>query len=300
MGRRDGALTMRVHVLGTGALACFFGARLARVAEVTLIGTWTEGITAIASGGIVLETPDTEETFAAKAVRLGTPLEAADLVLVLVKSWQTDRVAREIPALTARNGHVLTLQNGLGNAEKLGTRALLGVTEQGATLVAPGRVRPSGDGPTDIAGPDSLAAVFRSAGLDARAVDPARGASLAWGKLAANAGINALSAILRVPNGQLLARPEALALLECAANEVGEVARAKGIALPFPDAAAEARRVARTTASNHSSMLQDVLRGAPTEIDSINGAVVREGARLGVPTQANETLLRLLAPRVAA
>src|ERR1019366_6638593 len=243
MGRREGALTMRVHVLGTGALACFFGARLARVAEVTLIGTWTEGITAIASGGIVLETPDTEETFAAKAVCLGTPLEAADLVLVLVKSWQTDRVAREIPALTARNGHVLTLQNGLGNAEKLGTRALLGVTEQGATLVAPGRVRPSGDGPTHIAGPDSLAAVFRAAGLDARA---------------------------------------------------------KGIALPFPDAAAEARRVARTTASNHSSMLQDVLRGAPTEIDSINGAVGREGARLGVPTQANETLLRLLAPRVAA
>jgi 2-dehydropantoate 2-reductase len=291
---------MRIHVLGTGALACFFGARLARVAEVTLIGTWTEGIRAIAKGGIVLENSHGEEAFAAKAVRLGTPLDGGDLVLVLVKAWQTDRVARDVPALTARDGHVLTLQNGLGNAEKLGTRALLGVTEQGATLVAPGRVRPSGDGPTDIAGPDSLAAVFRSAGLDARAVDPARGASLAWGKLAVNAGINALSAILRVPNGQLLARPEALALLERAADEVGEVAHAKGIALPFPDAAAEARRVARATASNHSSMLQDVLRGAPTEIDAINGAVVREGARLGVPTHANETLLRLLAPRVAA
>jgi 2-dehydropantoate 2-reductase len=184
--------------------------------------------------------------------------------------------------------------------EKLGTRALLGVTEQGATLVAPGRVRPCGDGPTHIAGPDSLAAVFRSAGLDARAVDPARGASLAWGKLAVNAGINALSAILRVPNGQLLARPEALTLLECAANEVAEVARAKGIVLPFPDAAAQARRVARATSSNLSSMLQDVLRGVPTEIDAINGAVVREGARLGVPTPANETLLRLLAARAAA
>ncbi|HEX2798066.1 MAG TPA: 2-dehydropantoate 2-reductase N-terminal domain-containing protein, partial [Thermoanaerobaculia bacterium] len=206
---------MRIHVLGTGALACFFGARLARAAEVTLIGTWTEGVGAIASGGIVLETPHTEEAFAVKAVRLGTPLDAGELVLVLVKAWQTDRVAREVPALTARDGHVLTLQNGLGNAEKLGTGALLGVTEQGATLVAPGRVRPCGDGPTHIAGPDSLAAVFRSAGLDARAVDPARGASLAWGKLAVNAGINALSAILRVPNGQLLARPEALTLLEC-------------------------------------------------------------------------------------
>ena len=291
---------MRIHVLGTGALACFFGARLARVADVTLIGTWTEGVGAIASGGIVFETPNTHEAFAVKAVRLGTPLDAGDLVLVLVKAWQTDRVAREVPALTARDGHVLTLQNGLGNAEKLGTRALLGVTEQGATLVAPGRVRPCGDGPTHIAGPDSLTAVFRSAGLDARAVDPARGASLAWGKLAVNAGINVLSAILRVPNGQLLAHPEALTLLEGAANEVAEVAGAKGIALTFPDAAAEARRVARATASNHSSMLQDVLRGAPTEIDAINGAVVREGARLGVPTPANETLLRLFAARAAA
>ena len=291
---------MRIHVLGTGALACFFGARLARAAEVTLIGTWTEGIDAIARGGIVLETPGTEEAFAATAVRLGTPLEAGDLVLVLVKAWQTGRVAREVPALTAPRGHVLTLQNGLGNAEKLGPRAFLGVTEQGATLVAPGRVRPCGDGPTHIAGPDSLAAVFRSAGLDARAVDPARGVSLAWGKLAANAGINALSAILGVPNGKLLERPEALPLLEAAANEVADVARAKVIALPFPDAAAEARRVARATASNRSSMLQDVLRGAPTEIDAINGAVVREGARLGVPTPANETLLRLVAARAAA
>ncbi len=291
---------MRVHVLGTGALACFFGARLARVAEVTLVGTWTEGLDAIARGGIVLETPRGSEAFAVEGARLGAPLDAADLVLVLVKAWQTDRVARDVPALAGPDGSVLTLQNGLGNVEKLGPRAFLGVTEQGATLLAPGRVRPCGDGPTHIAGPDSLAAVFRSAGLDARAVDPAQGASLAWGKLAVNAGINALSAILRVPNGRLLERPEALALLDGAANEVAEVARAKGIALPFPDAAAEARRVARATASNHSSTLQDVLRGAPTEIDAINGAVVREGASLGVPTPANETLLRLHGARAAA
>jgi 2-dehydropantoate 2-reductase len=291
---------MRIHILGTGALACFFGARLTRVAEVTLLGTWTEGIRAIANCGIVLETTHAEESHPARSVRVGTPLDPGDLVLVLVKAWQTGRVAREVPALTARDGQVLTLQNGLGNVEKLGPRAILGVTEQGATLVAPGRVRPCGDGPTHIAGPDSLAAVFRSAGLDARAVDPALGNSLAWGKLAVNAGINALSAILRVSNGQLLERPEALILLEGAANEVAEVARAKGIALPFPDAAVEARRVARATESNLSSMLQDVLRGAPTEIDAINGAVVREGVRVGVPTPANETLLRLLGARAAA
>ena len=127
---------MRIHVLGTGALACFFGARLSRVGQVTLVGTWTEGIDAIARGGIVLETPRGEEIHHVGAVRPGTPLDAGDLVLVLVKAWQTDRVANEVPALTARDGHVLTLQNGLGNVEKLGPRAILGVTEQGATLVA--------------------------------------------------------------------------------------------------------------------------------------------------------------------
>ena len=125
---------MRIHILGTGALACFFGARLTRVAEVTLLGTWTEGIRAIANCGIVLETTHAEESHPARSVRLGTPLDPGDLVLVLVKAWQTGRVAREVPALTARDGHVLTLQNGLGNVEKLGPRAILGVTEQGATL----------------------------------------------------------------------------------------------------------------------------------------------------------------------
>lgn len=291
---------MRVHILGTGALACFFGARLSRVAEVALAGTWTEGIAAIKRRGIAVETPGGEVTFDVKAFRLGTPQPAADLVLVLVKAWQTARVAGEVAALTTGGGCVLSLQNGLGNVETLGERALPGVTEQGATLLGPGRVRPGGEGMTHIAGPEALAEVFRSAGLDARAVDPAEGTSLVWGKLAVSAGINALGAILNVPNGELLARPEARTLMENAANEVAAVARAKGIVLPFADAAAEARRVAAATARNRSSMLQDVLRGAPTEIDAINGAVVREGRRRGVPTPANETLLRLVAARIAA
>ena len=92
---------MRIHILGTGALACLFGARLTRVARVTLAGTWTEGIAAVVRRGIVLQTPDGEETFGAAAVHLGTPLPPADLVLVLVKAWQTDRVASEVPALIA-------------------------------------------------------------------------------------------------------------------------------------------------------------------------------------------------------
>jgi 2-dehydropantoate 2-reductase len=219
---------------------------------------------------------------------------------VLVKAWQTDRAARELPAHLSPGGFALTLQNGLGNVEKLGPGAYLGVTAQGATLLGPGRVRAGGDGPTHVAGPAVLADLLCEAGLDARTVDPACANSLAWGKLAVNAGINALTAILNVPNGELLSRPDARALMERAAEEAAAVARAKRILLPFDDAAGEARRVARATASNRSSMLQDVLRGAPTEVDAINGAVVREGARSGVPTPVNETLVRLVGARVAA
>jgi 2-dehydropantoate 2-reductase len=291
---------MRVHVLGTGAMACLFGARLSRVAEVTLVGTWKEGIAAIEKNGILLQTAVGVETCAVRAVAAGTPIDSADLVLVLVKSWQTERAAREIPALLAPGGLALTLQNGLGNLEKLGPQAHLGVTSAGATLLGPGRVRPGGDGPTYVAAPESVANLFRAAGFEAHAVDPGRAMSLAWGKLAVNAGINAVTAILNVPNGELLARPDAQSLMERAAEEAAAVARAKGIALPFEDAASEVRKVAYATASNFSSMLQDILRGAPTEIDAINGAVVREGSLTGVPTPVNETLLRLVGARAAA
>jgi 2-dehydropantoate 2-reductase len=112
--------------------------------------------------------------------------------------------------------------------------------------------------------------------------------------LAVNCGINPLTALLRVPNGELLRRPQARTVMEAAANECASVARAGGIALPYSDAAAQARLVAEHTASNRSSMFQDILRGAPTEVDAINGAVAQAGAALGVPARVNETLWRLV------
>jgi 2-dehydropantoate 2-reductase len=117
---------------------------------------------------------------------------------------------------------------------------------------------------------------------------------LLWGKLVVNCGINALTALLRVSNGDLLHRPDATFLMQCAALECADVAGAKGVALPFLDPAEKVCEVARQTATNSSSMLQDVLRGAPTECEAINGAVVRWGDRLGVSTPVNEVLLRLI------
>jgi 2-dehydropantoate 2-reductase len=172
------------------------------------------------------------------------------------------------------------------------------VTALGATLLGPGHVRHAGQGLTLFStAPDpermaALAALFSACALPAELSDDLE--ALVWGKLVVNVGINALTALLRVPNGALVDVPEARALLEQAVAEAVAVARARGTRLPDPDPLAHVLAVARATGANRSSMLQDVLRGSPTEIATINGAVVREGRRLGVPTPVNELLTALV------
>ncbi len=285
---------MNVTVFGTGAMACLFGAGLAPVARVTLVGHWPEGLAALNAHGIVVEAEGGARTAAVRAVALGEAAPPADLALVLVKAWQTAAVGVVLDRYLAPGGLALTLQNGLGNVEQLGPHAALGVTTAGATLLGPGHVRPGGAGVTHVAAPTWVADVLNAAGFEAEAVPAAQVNSLAWGKLAVSCGINALTALLRVPNGELLRRPDALALLDAAAAECAAVAAAKGIALPYADAAAAARAVAERTGTNRSSMFQDILRGAPTEIEAINGAVVRAGEAAGVPTPVNTVLWRLV------
>jgi 2-dehydropantoate 2-reductase len=283
---------MNLTLFGTGAMACLFGARLAPVSAVTLVGTWPEGLAALRARGICVEGEPGPVSVGVAA--LGEPAPPADLALVLVKAWQTAPVAEALAEYLAPDGLALTLQNGLGNLERLGPRARLGVTTTGATLLGAGQVRPGGAGATHVAAPEWVAALLRQAGLEAEAVPAAQVDGLLWGKLAVNCGINALTALLRVPNGELLRRPEAAALMAEAAAECAAVAQARGVRLPWPDAAAQAREVAERTAVNRSSMFQDILRGAPTEIDAINGAVAQEAQRLGVPAPVNRLLWRLV------
>jgi 2-dehydropantoate 2-reductase len=118
--------------------------------------------------------------------------------------------------------------------------------------------------------------------------------SLIWGKLVINSAINPLSAVLRLTNGELLDHPARRLLLADLASETAAVAAAKGISLPYPDPISATEDVARRTSGNRSSMLQDVLRGAPTEIDAISGAIVDIGKSLGVPTPYNACMARLV------
>lgn len=291
---------MRIGILGAGALGTLFAYNLtSRTSHEVWLFARSAGVPGVL--GV--------EGLPEVAVRVcGAPEQAGpvDLLLVLVKSYATADALRWAAGAVGAGTVALTLQNGLGNAEALAgavgpDRVLAGTTAQGAALVGSGRVRHGGAGPTYLAAwrpggraeaaVGQVAEVLTAAGFTASVVaDPQ---PLLWGKLAINCGINALTALLRVPNGELLERPSARRLMEAAAREAGAVAAASGVALP-EDPVAMVTRVAAATAANRSSMLQDVERGRRTEVDAINGAVAERGAALGVATPVNATLADLV------
>ncbi|MDH3943795.1 MAG: 2-dehydropantoate 2-reductase [Anaerolineae bacterium] len=292
-----------VLIVGTGALACLFGARLAAAGvEITMLGTWREGLAALRQHGVTLVQPDGKQTaYPVTATNNPNDCKGAKYALVLVKAWQTDRAAGQLAECLSNDGVALTLQNGLGNRETLADalgeeRVALGVTTTGATLLSSGRVRPGGEGAVSIGKHPKLkplSDLIEKAGFNLDILEDVD--SLIWGKLVINAAINPVTAMLQVPNGELLTRPTARELSAALANEVAAVASAQDIVLSFGDPAAAAEGVAERTAANHSSMLQDVQRGAPTEIEAICGEVVAYGEKFGVPTPANKTLWQLVA-----
>jgi len=283
-------------------MACLFAARLSAAGvPFTMLGSWPEGVQTLQSNGVRLSEADGNETvFPVQVTRRARDVEGVRYALVLVKSWQTERAARQLNECLSPEGVVLTLQNGIGNreilAKELGAqRVALGVTTLGANLMGPGHVRPAGEGVTTLSAHPRLAPLadlLRSAGFLIEYSPDAN--ALLWGKLVINAAINPITALLGVPNGDLLHRPTARALVSAVAREAAAVAVAQGIALPFPDPVVAVESIARRTSTNISSMLQDVLRGAPTEIDAISGAIVQAGTQTGVPTPINRTLWQLI------
>lgn len=286
-------------------MGCLFAAHLHDAAEVVMVGNWPEQLATIQQNGLTMQ--GLNGRFTHHPIHTThNPRDAAvaDLAIVLVKSWQTAQAADTIQQLLAPNGVALTLQNGLSNLEQLTavltpSRATLGTTSAGANIVKPGHVRYAGQGITHIATTDAtkhiiqpLVEMLNQKGLETRVSSEVD--RLIWGKLAINAGINPLTALLGVPNGFLAENPTAQAIMAAAAKEVEAVAHKLGIQLPYLDAAQQATAVAQATAQNHSSMLQDVLRGAPTEIEAICGAVVKNGRFTQTPTPINQQLLKLV------
>ncbi len=291
-----------ILIVGTGALATLFAVRLAEGGyDITMLGTWEAGLDALTRDGARLaDAAGRELSCRVRVTRDPKAARGSKVALVLVKSWQTERAAGQLAECLADDGLAITLQNGLGNddilAGSLGReRVALGVTTTGATLLGPGLVRPGGEGVVSLEAHPRVGgaeAALRRARFNVEVVADTK--SLVWGKLVVNAAINPLTALLRVPNGELLNRPSARVMMKALADETAAVALAQRVRLPFSNPAEAAENVARKTAANHSSMFQDVRRGAPTEIDAICGAVTRAGRRHGVPTPVNRVCWQLV------
>lgn len=323
---------MKIAIVGSGAMGSLFAALLSLVraakpetSEIWLVGSPStrEHIQAVETGGLGIEIPprisETMNSSIIETARL--PLQGvratlnpeevfpADLALVLVKSYRTGEAARQVKTLLKPGGIVLSLQNGLGNQEQLEaaglSEVLTGVTTLGANLIGPGKVRWTGLGTVEAGLPPNRSSEtgpliqeffqrLNYSGIYTHLNPDIK--SLIWGKLIMNCGINPLTALLGLTNGQLLERPPAVALLKTAVEEAAGVARVLGIELPFPFEEAVSRTVVvcNQTYSNINSMLADIRKGKPTEIQAINGAVVRIASGMNFPVPVNRTLTQLV------
>ena len=294
-----------ILIVGTGAMALLFGGHLAASGvKVALLGTWEEGIRAVREKGIRITGETGEFAYPVKATADVKEIKRVPFALVLVKSWQTERAARQLEEVMQHDSVALTMQNGLGNLailrDALGEeRTALGVTTYGATLLEPGLVRRGGEGIISLGSHPRLGTLkvnLQQAGFSIYETPDL--SSLVWSKLIINAAINPLTALLGVTNGELLESRAARKIMSIAAEEAASIASAKGIKTSFKDPTLAAEEVAAATSGNISSMLQDIRRNSPTEIDAICGEIVREGKRLNVPTPVNNLLFQLVQAQV--
>jgi 2-dehydropantoate 2-reductase len=298
---------MKLAVLGPGALGCLLAALLREAgADVSLVDYRPERVARLRLRGIQVHTLEGGYQVIQVPIGLAPEVGPCDLTIVAVKTYQTETAARVLPGLMSQGGMALTLQNGLGNLEAIARivgpeRLLAGVGLLGVTRQDEGRIIYAGRGviyigvpaESQVSGAEVAAVVdlFRGAGLECQLREDIE--AVLWEKLVINAGINPLTALLRVPNGALLQLPEAWEVAVAAAQEVQAVARAAGLTLSG-DPTSRLRQVCVDTAANRSSMLQDILAGRPTEIEALNAQVSSRGRALGLPTPVNDLLTRLL------
>ncbi len=292
---------MRIAVIGAGAMGSVFGARLQSPGvEVVLYDINEEHIRVIRTRGLTLGDSAGERVVTIAATAHIAEVANADLALVLVDSNATADVAPLLPGVLTADGVALTLQNGIGNVEALAAtlgaqRVIAGSTFNSAAFVAPSHVRHTNVGPTVIGMPDgsltdrvrALAARLSAAGFPTVASDNAMGH--VWSKFVLNCAINPVSALTGLRPGEIARHLPTARLLERVLDEVLAVAAAKGIRLPEADLRSYVLDHAFER-YNRPSMLQHVESGRRTEIEALNGALVREAHRLGISVPYNEAV----------
>ncbi|MBN2452884.1 MAG: 2-dehydropantoate 2-reductase [Candidatus Omnitrophica bacterium] len=298
---------MKIAVVGPGALGCLIAASLKgrTKEEIWLLDEFPERAKKIARDGIKVDgasgTGVTRIDVTANARDIGQ----CDLVILCVKSYSTEEACKAIKGIVSEKTGILTLQNGIGNIQILNDhfcpdRIMAGVTNHGSTLIGAGHVKHAGKGETTIGRADGrvLGAIRDVAGVLTRAGFETRVSkdidSVIWSKALINVGINALTAVTRLRNGALIEHEECRQVLRGAVQEAVKVVKRKRVKLSYDDPIQKVESVCRATASNVSSMLQDVLNKQRTEIDFINGAIIRHARALNIATPVNEVLTNLV------
>lgn len=298
---------MKIVIIGAGAMGCLYGAKLSESDnEVWLLDVWKDHIEEINNNGLIVE-KDLEQRIYRNLKATVNPGETgtADIAVIFVKSTLTEEAVIRNRSVISEKTIIITLQNGLGNIEKIALTAdkkniVAGTTAHGAMILGPGKICHAGIGKTVIGELDgfssvrinNIAELFKSCGFETEISSNVIG--LIWDKLIVNTGINALTAITGMYNGELLKCPEIEEILEAAVKEAVLTAEAKEIELSIQDPVQHTKDICRLTAGNKSSMLQDVLNKRKTEIEMINGAIVREAKDIGIHTPVNMVLTNLV------
>jgi len=297
---------MKIVVVGPGSIGCLIGAYLTKSKEeVWLLDKNKERAAKINESGINIESSSGSWQAKIKTTADTGNIGKADLIIICVKSFDTKQAIEGIKPLLSQDTKILTLQNGLGNIEIISEiageeRVIAGVTNEGATLIDTGKIRHAGHGDTvigTISGKTpvemrAIREIFNKVGFETKMSRDIKG--LLWSKLIINVGINALSALTRLPNGKLTEYEGTKRILREAVTEATRIAKRKRVKLIFEDPLAKVEAVCEGTSGNISSMLQDVLKKKRTEVDFINGVIVRLGQELGISVPTNRLLLDLI------
>jgi 2-dehydropantoate 2-reductase len=296
---------MKTVMMGAGAMGSLFGGLLTLAGEeVWLVGNRKKQIDTIRSAGLTFEEKGELQIIPMNATFDVASVGKADLVIFFVKTYDTEGAVSDALVLEKEDTIFLTLQNGLGNEEMIcqkidRKKVMLGITGHGATLLGPGHIRHAGSGKTFIGELDHqitdrasrITQTFCKAGIETEVSSNIH--NHVWGKLLVNVGINALTALTGFKNGQLLDYPESARLMEKLVLEGVAVARRKGVHIE-EDPIEKVRKAIEATKENRSSMGQDFDHRQKTEIDAINGAVVREAQPFGIAVPFNQAVTDLV------
>ncbi|MHB1200668.1 MAG: ketopantoate reductase family protein [Polaromonas sp.] len=291
--------SLKVAVMGAGAVGCYFGGMLARAGhEVTLIAR-PQHVEAIARGGLRLETTSFDERVRLAASPDASAVQGAKLVLFCVKSLDTESAGAQMLPYLAPDALVLCLQNGVDNADRLrtvltGTAVAAAVVYVATEMAGPGHVRHHGRGELVIepsSASEAAAQALIAAGVPTEVSSNVRGAL--WAKLILNCAYNAVSAIAQLPYGKTVAGEGIRDVMRDVVAECLAVAQAEGVQVQG-DVHAAVAKLAASMPSQFSSTAQDLARGKRSEIDYLNGLIVKRGEALGVATPANRVLWALV------